>query len=72
MKFMAISFLIPILLVGIAIIMNLLLGMDIYRSVIDIFNPFKVMEPMEMGILFFVIGLWGVEVCVHWFRKKTN
>jgi len=64
MKLIAISFFISVLLACIAIGMNLLLGMNLERAVIDIVNPFKVMSPMEIIMLFFIIGLWGMEMFV--------
>lgn len=69
MKLVVISLLISMLLAGIAISMNRLLGMNLYRSVIDILNPFKVMEPIEIGILF---GLWGIEMFVLFIQRKSE
>lgn len=69
MKLIVISFFISALLACIAIGMNLLLGMSIERAMIDIVNPFKVMSPTEMVMLFFIIGLWGLELFV---AKKAS
>ncbi|GGJ66380.1 uncharacterized protein YqfA (UPF0365 family) [Anoxybacillus voinovskiensis] len=69
MKLIAISFFISVLLACIAIGMNLLLGMNLERAVIDIVNPFKVMSPMEMVMFFLIIGLWGLEMFV---AKKNS
>ncbi len=70
MKLVIISVLIPMLLGDLAISMNVLLGMSIYQAFIDIFNPFKVMEPIELGALFFLIVLWILDTSLHLFRKK--
>lgn len=69
MKLVVISLLISMLLAGIAISMNRLLGMNLYRSVMGILNPFKVMEPIEIGILF---GLWGIEMFVLFIQRKSE
>ncbi|MBB5355261.1 hypothetical protein HNR43_001233 [Anoxybacillus mongoliensis] len=72
MKLVVISVLIPMLLGGLAISMNVLLGMSMYQAFIDIFNPFKVMEPVELGVLFFLIVLWILDTSLHLFRKKSQ
>ncbi|WP_297991996.1 hypothetical protein [Anoxybacillus sp.] len=69
MKLVVISIMIPILLISLAISMNLLLGMDIYQAFVDIFTPFKVMEPIELGVLFLLIGLWIFDTCIHLVRN---
>ncbi|MCX8003006.1 MAG: hypothetical protein N2661_10540 [Anoxybacillus mongoliensis] len=72
MKLVVISVFIPMLLGGLAISMNVLLGMSMYQAFIDIFNPFKVMEPVELGVLFFLIVLWILDTSLHLFRKKSQ
>jgi len=69
MKLAVISIMIPILLISLAISMNLLLGMNVYQAFIDIFNPFKVMEPIELGVLFLLVGLWIFDTCIRLIRK---
>ncbi|MBW7652170.1 hypothetical protein [Anoxybacillus sp. ST4] len=69
MKLTVISIMIPILLISLAISMNFLLGMNVYQAFIDIFNPFKVMEPIELGVLFLLVGLWIFDTCIRLIRK---
>ncbi|AXM90148.1 hypothetical protein CI793_02690 [Anoxybacillus ayderensis] len=72
MKTVVVCIVISMLLGSIAISMNLLLGMSIHQAWFDIFNPFQVMEPIELAVLFSLISLWIFNTCLHLFRKKNQ
>ncbi len=72
MKTIVVCIAISMLLGGIAISMNLLLGMSIHQAWFDIFNPFQVMEPIEVAVLFSLISLWIFNTCLHLFRKTKQ
>ncbi|WP_041468418.1 hypothetical protein [Geobacillus sp. C56-T3] len=73
MKIIFASFTFLLLLVTTAVGMDRLMGLTLYQSLHNVFNPFRVMETPELFILFLFLLLWVIDLLTVWIwrRKKT-
>ncbi|TDL32736.1 hypothetical protein E2R51_08660 [Jeotgalibacillus sp. S-D1] len=68
MDVLGISVLILLLLIGLSLVLDLMVGLHFRTSVIHVFNPFLVMEVPELIIFFFLM----IAPFVYWFIKKIR
>jgi hypothetical protein len=72
MKLLGISLFIGIVLIGVAIEMDVLMGFTLRQSAQNVLNPFRVMETPEMFILFFILLLWVLDVLATLLLQKQK
>jgi hypothetical protein len=72
MKVLGISLFISIILIGVTIEMDMLMGFTFRQSMRNVLNPFSVMEVPETFILFLFLLLWVLDVLAALFLQKQK
>ncbi|WP_404406882.1 hypothetical protein [Jeotgalibacillus malaysiensis] len=72
MKILGISIVILVFLIGFSLVMDILLGFDLYTSIHNNLNPFLVMEVPELVLFFFLIIYLLAASARRFFKKKKK
>ncbi|WP_158736335.1 hypothetical protein [Alteribacillus sp. YIM 98480] len=72
MKIVGISLFMLGLLMSLVIGLDLVIGIDIKAALKNAFNPFRVMEPVELFVLSFFVVMFFAEAFIMWISKKKN
>ncbi len=71
-KIVGISLFMLGLLMSLVIGLDLVIGIDIKAALKNAFNPFRVMEPVELFVLSFFVVMFFAEAFIMWISKKKN
>jgi hypothetical protein len=71
MKILGISMVVLVFLIGFSLVMDILIGFDLYTSINNNVNPFLVMEVPEL-VLFFLLIIYLVAAPARPFFKKKK
>ncbi|WP_091270638.1 hypothetical protein [Alteribacillus persepolensis] len=72
MKILMVTIVLMVLLSGLSLSLDVIIGLDKLEAVKNALNPFRVMETVEMFILAFLVLLIFVDALVFWYNKHKK